>query len=116
WKEVVAPLGLPSQSVGERFSAEVMSGATADRLAQIIVDEVLLRHRLLGLQELTVLRKEWATNQEVIISAMLAPKSKRPAVQLFREVKRGAKSWGGLLGDAKIQPAGMSGEFAALLK
>ncbi len=116
WKEVLAPMGLPVKSLGERFTAEVTADAPVARLAQMVVDDVLVRYHLLGEQELSVLRKEWATNQEVIITALLVSKSRRSSVGIFREVKKGVKSWGALLNEARIQPSGMQAEFTALLK
>jgi hypothetical protein len=116
WKEVVIPLGLPAKSIGERFAAEVASGASSALLAQYVVDGVLVRHRLLGEQELAVLRKEWASNQEVIITALIAGRVKRPAVNIYRDAKKGSKSWGSLLDEANMQPAKIQSEFALLLK
>jgi hypothetical protein len=116
WKEVVIPLGLPAKTIGERFSAEVASGASSALLAQYVVDGVLVRHRLLGEQELAVLRKEWASNQEVIIAALIAERVKRPAFNIYRDVKKGSKSWGSLLVEANIQPSKIQSNFAQLLK
>ncbi|HXE97927.1 MAG TPA: hypothetical protein VN642_16090 [Dongiaceae bacterium] len=116
WKEVVVPMGLPAKSLGERFAAEIAAGASSARLATGIVDDELVRHRLLGAQELAVLRKEWASNQEVILAALIASKSGRPAIGIYRDVKKGSKSWGAFLDRAKVQPSGMPSEFAALLK
>jgi hypothetical protein len=116
WKGVVIPLGLPAKTIGERFAAEVASGASSVLLAQYVVDGVLVRHRLLGSQELAALRKEWASNQEVIITALIAVRIKRPALNIYRDVKKGSKSWGSLLVEANMQPSKIQSEFAALLK
>ncbi|GAC1471351.1 MAG: hypothetical protein PVSMB11_07080 [Desulfuromonadaceae bacterium] len=116
WQEVIVPLGLPAKSLGERFAVEAATGASSARLAQEIVDDVLVRHRLLGEQELTALRKERASNQEVIITALITARVRRPAVQIYRDVKNGLKSWGALLGEAKIQASAIQSEFVTLLK
>ncbi len=116
WQEVVVPLGLPAKSVGEQFVHAVTSGASAAKLAQVVVDEVLVRQRLLGEREIASLRKEWASNQEIIITALIAAKIRRPAIGIYRDVKKGSKSWGALLSEAKIQPADIQAEFAARLK
>jgi hypothetical protein len=116
WKEVVIPLGLPAKTIGERFAVEVASGASSVLLAKYVVDGVLVRHRLLGEQELSVLRKEWASNQEVIITALIAARINRPAINIYRDVKKGSRSWGSLLIAANIQPSKIQSEFALLLK
>lgn len=116
WKEVIVPLGLPATSIGERFSTKVASGVSAAGLAQAIVDDMLIRYRLLGKREIETLRKEWASNHEVIFTALIAVKTGRPAIQIYRGVKSGAKSWGALLSEVNLQPAGLQSEFAALLK
>lgn len=115
WKEVIVPMGLPASSLGERFVAEITTGASSARLAQVIVDDVLVRHRILGEQELTTLREGRASNQEVIITALIAVKTGRPAIEIYRNVKKGTKSWGTLLGEAKIKQAEMPAEFVRLL-
>lgn len=116
WKEVVVPLKLSAKSLGERFAAEVAGGEGAARLAKIIVDDILVRNRLLGTQELATLRKEWASNQEVIMTALISVRIKRPATQIYHDVKRRSKSWGAFLGEAKIQPGEIQSEFVTLLK
>lgn len=115
WKEVVLPLGLPEKLLGERFAREVAAGASSVRLAQEIVDDVLVRNRLLRALDLTALRKEWASNQEVIVTALISLRTGRSAVQVYRDVKKGTNSWGSLLGEVKIQPAWIQAEFAKLL-
>lgn len=116
WNEVVVTMGILPRSMGEPFAAEVVSGASDARLSQLIVDAVLVRHRLLGEHDLVAMRKEWASNQEVIITALVSAKTKRPAIRIYRDVKRGASSWGRLLDEANIRAAAIQSEFAALLK
>ena len=116
WKEVVVPLGLPAESLGKRFTTEVAIGASSARLAQEIVDDALVGHRLIGEKELAALRKEWASSQEVIIATLISVRIRRPAIQVYRDVKKGVTSWGALLGEAKIHTPGIQAEFAMLLK
>lgn len=116
WKEVIEPLRLPVQSTGKAFAAEVAGRSSSDSLAGIIVDGVLIRHRMIAPSDLKILRAEWATNQELILAALVSSKSGRSAVQVYRDVKKGVKSWGGLLQAVRVQPDGMQAEFAALLK
>lgn len=116
WKEVIVSLGLPARSFGERIATEITAGASTARLARIMADDVLIQNRLLGAQEVALLRKEQASNQEVIITALMATKLGRPPTRIYGEAKSGAKSWGMLLAEAKIQPAGIQAEFSKLLK
>lgn len=116
WKEVIVPLRLPAKSLSEQFAAKVAATASSLRLAQAIVDEVLVRHGLVGEQDLTVLRGEWITNQEVILTALIAAKTKQSPIRIYHDVKKGTKSWGLLLGETKLPPAAIKAEFAALLK
>lgn len=116
WKDVIATLGLSAKALGEQFAASVTAGAPTNRLAQEIVDDVLVRRRLFGIRDLAVLRKEWASNQEVIITALIAAKTKRSPIQIYRNVKTGLESWGSLLNEAHIQPSVIQSEFVSLLK
>lgn len=116
WKDVIVPLALPAQSLGKRFTDGVAAGDTSARLASEIVDGVLTGQRLLGERELTAMRKEWASNQEVIITALIAARTGRPAIGIYHDVKNGSMSWGALLVEAKIQAPRIQSEFAALLK
>lgn len=116
WKEVVIPLGLSAELLGERFSAEVTARASAPVLAREIVDYILLKHGLLVGQDLATLRKEWASNQEVILTSMIAVRIRRSPLWIYREVKKGTKSWGAFLSEAKIQPSAFQSEFVTLLK
>lgn len=116
WKEVVVPLKLPASSLGQRFSAQVAAEASASRLSQIIVDDVLVRRRLIGETELAQLRKESASNQEVIVTVLLVAKTRRSPFEIFREVRGGRRSWSALLSGANLTAGDIPGEFAVLLK
>lgn len=116
WKAVIASRKLSAKILGDRFLDEVNAGAPSSRLAQMIIDDVLLQHRLIGVQDLEILRKEWASNQEVIITVLIAVKTRRAPIQVYQNAKKGSKSWGGLLTEAHIQSSGIQSEFTALLK
>jgi hypothetical protein len=85
-------------------------------LAESVVDELFARYRLIGQSELAALRKRGATNQELIIAAMIGAKSGQSAGRLLHEVKSKQRSWGDLLHGAKIDPADIKEEIATLLR
>jgi hypothetical protein len=116
WKDVPAATRTSAKLLGERFAAELLAGASSAQLAQLIVDDALLRNRIIDGRDLGGLRKERATNQEVILTALLARKSGRSGLQIYQEVKLGQKSWGAQLAGAKIAASGMQAEFGAFLK
>lgn len=116
WRDALKPQVLSSKSLGARFSRELNAGASGSRLAQEVVDEQLVRYQLLGETELAAMRKDWASNQELVIAALISAKTRQPARQIHRNVKSGTKTWGGLLKEAKINPSAIQGEISALLK
>lgn len=116
WRAVMAPSGLPAQSLGTRFSHELTAGASSSRLAQEVVDDILIRYRLLGDAELAGMRKNGASNQELIIAVLIAGKVKQPARQIHLDVQKGLKSWGTFLQEAQIAAPEIQREIAALLK
>jgi hypothetical protein len=116
WKAVIVPMKLSAKILGDRFVDEVHAGAPSGRLAQMIIDDVLLQYRLIGSQDLNSLRKGWASNQEIIMAVLIAAKTGRAPLTIYRNVKNGSKSWGALLTEANIQPPGIQPEFIALLK
>ena len=78
-----------------------------------MVYELLTRFRFHGEAEMTALRKAGAGNQEMILAGLLATRTRQPAMQLYRDVKSGRTSWGGLLQRAGIEPAQIQSEVAA---
>ena len=62
------------------------------------------------------MRKAGASNQELIITTLIAVKTRQPARRVYAEVKNGAKTWGSLLEGARINPKNMQQEITATLK
>jgi len=114
WRQVAQPLPI-STSRGDRVAAALKTATTDERLAMAVVDELLLRFRFHSEAELAALRKAGAGNQELVIAAVIAAKTRQPAIQLYRAVKGGKTSWGALLQRAKIEPAGIQSVVTAMV-
>lgn len=116
WPDVIAPLRLATKSLGTRFSGALNAKSSSARLAETVVDELVLRYRLLSGGELAALRQAGASNQQLIIAAVISAKTRQPATQLYLEVTNGSNTWGSLLHGAKIDPRTMQHEISSLLK
>lgn len=116
WRQVATRLAISAPSLGIRVAEALKNNAANERLADAVVDELLLRFRFYGEPELAALRKSGARNQELIMVALIAAKTRQTATQLYREVKAGRTSWGALLQRAKIEPPEIQSEVAVLVK
>lgn len=116
WNDVIAPLRLSPDSLGTRLAHALKSASTTARLAEAVVDELLLRNRLSSEGELAALRSAGASSQELIIASVIAVRMKQTARQIYLEVKGGSKTWGALLQTAKINPKDMQREIARILQ
>jgi len=115
WRQVATPLAIPDKSMGGRVVEALKVNAADDRLAEAVVDELLLRFRFHGEAELAALRKAGAGNQELIMTGLIAAKTRQPAMKYYHDVKGGGTSWGALLHRAKIEPAEIQSEVAAMV-
>lgn len=116
WRQVATSAAVPVKSLGVRVADTLKSNATDQRLAEAVVDELLLRFRFYGAPELADLRRASAGNQELILAGLVAAKTRQPATQLYRSVRGGKTSWGALLQQAKIDPAEIQAEVMALVR
>jgi hypothetical protein len=81
----------------------------------MVVDELVLRHRLLSDTELAAVRKAGASNQELILATVIAARTRQTASQIYREVKSGSQTWGALLLWANFDTKNMQREIAGIL-
>lgn len=116
WRQMVTHLAISAKSLGGRVAEALKANAADERLANAVVDELLLRFRFHGEPELATLRKAGASSQELVIAGLIAAKTRQPATQLYREIKTGRTNWGALLQRAKIEPAEIQSKVAALVR
>jgi hypothetical protein len=116
WQEIVAAMGISTRPLGARFSGALQANSAVSRLAETVVNGLLTEYKLLTDGDVATMRKAGASNQELILAALIANKTKRQVIQLYREVKSGVKSWGALLLEAKLEPTDMHREVLAQLK
>lgn len=115
WRLVADSATVSVQPTAGKATDALKANAADGLLARAVVDDLLLRYHFHGGPELTALRKAGAGNQELVLAGLIAAKTGQPAMQLYREVKGGGASWGGLLQRAKISPADIQSEVTLLI-
>ena len=115
WQEVLASSRFQSHIFGAGFTGALQSKANGALLAAAVVEELLRSYRLLSEDELTALRQAGADNQEKILATVIFSKTRKPASQIYREVKAGTTTWGRLLQQARIEPKNMALEVSGML-
>lgn len=116
WKDAIAALKLKPQALGGAFGRALQAGAATPLLAEAMVNDVILRYRLLDGGELAALRKAGATSQEIFLATLGAVRLKQPAREVFSAVRNGTKTWGKMLVDAGLDASGIQQEAAALVR
>ncbi len=115
WSEVFGQLGLSREILGANVSSAVKSQAPDERLAQLVVDDLFTRFRLLPEVERADLRMQGVSNPEMILATLVAAKTKQSAGQIYLEVTGGLKTWGAKIDEAKIDMSEIQKEISALL-
>ncbi|HIJ94826.1 MAG TPA: hypothetical protein HPP94_03625 [Desulfuromonadales bacterium] len=116
WRELLLPLRLSPHRVGSRFCSALNSALSTAKLAEAVLDEVFLRYKLLPESELTAVRQEGMSNQEVLLATIIAARSRQSVGQIWREARGGSKTWGAQLQAAGIEPKELQREVDNLLK
>lgn len=115
WGGALTSLKVSGQSLGTGFLRALDGKAGDRRLAEAVVDNFILGNNLLSSAELAALRQAGANNQELIISTLVASKSKQPARSIFQSVKTGSASWGEQLRRIGIDSNNMQREISGIL-
>ncbi len=100
-------------AVPRRILAE---GGDAGRLADALVDEVLVARLGIAPADLAALRRLTPSYQETILAVLAGRWTKRSPAALAADVKAGRTTWGALLHAAGIAPDQIDARLPALLK
>lgn len=115
WHNAIAALGISDKVTGPRLAAALKNRAVPARLAESVVDELLVQYTLIDEKELVKLRTAGCTNQELILAVLLGARTGGAPFQIYRDVKNGSASWGAFLERAKINPPDIQNELSKLL-
>lgn len=115
WSATLAAQGIDSQALELFFANALASEASGTQLDRVIIDELLPRHGVLTKEDIAPLRQGGLENQEMLMVALLAKKTGKPAQTIAQEKKDSGKSWSGLFHEAGIDIARIDTEITTLL-
>jgi hypothetical protein len=116
WKDVVESQRLSAKNFGTPFTRALNATFSADLLAETVVNDTFLRYHLINEVELKALREAGASNQELILAALIAASTKQSARLIYLNVKNGSKTWGALLESANINTKNLQQEISNIMK
>lgn len=115
WSATLAAQGISGQALEPFFANALESEASGTRLDRGIVDELLPRHGVLKQADIAPLRQAGLENQEMLMVALLAKKSGKPAQTIAQEKATTGKSWSTLFHEAGIDIGRIDTEITTLL-
>lgn len=115
WSATLAAQGIDGKSLEPFFATALASESSGTRLDRVLVDELLWRHGVLARADVAPLRQAGLENQEMLMVALLAKKSGKPAQTIVQEKSAGGKSWSALFHEAGIDIAQIDTEITTLL-
>lgn len=116
WRETEPLAGFNRSARIKRIFADMKGGVTVEMLAWLMVDEALLSSNMVSERDIADLRSQQATNQEMIIAALVAKKLAGTPIKFLADVRSGRTSWGILFNEAKLTPGKLASDFEILIK
>lgn len=116
WSQTIKQAGMTQEVLGQRLAAALQNNAADTALADAVVDSLLLSYGLYREPVLAQMRKSGANSKELVIAALIAAKTGAQPGQIYRNVTRGATSWGGQLQQAKITSQNLQHEISAMVR
>ena len=115
WSATLAAQGIDEKALEPFFANALKSESSGTRLDRVLVDELLARHGVLKKEDVPILRQAGLENQEMLMVALLAKKSGKPAQTIAQEKAATGKSWSALFHEAGIDIARIDREITTLL-
>jgi hypothetical protein len=97
------------------FDAALVRGAPPSELAALAVDDVAAARLGADRTALRALRDRGATSEQVVLALLLAPRLRATAPEVLTRHTVGGLTWGSLLREAALEPAGIEAAVRAAL-